>query len=201
MNRKAINERQESLVKELWKNGTVTDSGNGKIYCHDITDSEFCDILGYGIGTLANMIGDENKEAKGTLEYYRTEESEEGITYVLACKLHVDGVLWDNISAYLTSDKDFMGFSTGRAETEDDFFDGDEEKVAEKIKSRYPEVYQHIVDSVLNNLSDYDLTDEEVKNIGETWAEDNPDEAFDIGIRGLGGYDLKSKIKDAIDEL
>ena len=200
MNRKTINDRQKCMIQELWKDGTVIDGENGKIYCQDITVSEFCDILSYSIETLANMIGDESKEVKGKLEYYHV-EADEGITYTLECKLYVEGILWDNISASLTSDKDFMGFFIGWAETEDDFFDGDEEKVAEKIKARYPEVYQHIVDSVLDNLEDYDLTSEQKDSIGEAWAEDNPDEAFNIGIRNLSGYDLKDKIKDAIDEL
>ena len=200
MNRKAIDDRQKCMVQELWKDGTVIDGVNSKIYCLDITDSDFCRLLDYDLHTMANIIGDENREVKGELEYYHVEE-DEGITYTLECKLYVEGILWDNISVSLTSDKDFMGFFVGWAETEDDFFDGDKEKIAEKIKSRYPEVYQHIVDNVLNNLSDYDLTDEEVEHIGETWAEDNPDEAFRIGIHNLGGYDLKEKIKDAIDEL
>lgn len=195
MNRKTIDERQESMVKELWKDGTVIDGEKGKIYCQDITDTDFCNILGYDLKTMALMIGDENREAKGKLEYYHV-EAEEGITYILDCKLYVEGILWDNISASLTSDKDFMGFFVGWAETEDDFFDGDKEKIVEKIKARYPEVYEYIVDSVRDNL-----TDEEVADIGETWAEDNPDEAFDIGIRNLSGYDLRDKIKDAIDEL
>lgn len=200
MNRKIIDDRQKCMVQELWKNGTVTDGVNSKIYCQDITDSDFCNILGYDLRTMALMIGDENREAKGKLEYYHIEK-EAGITYILDCELYVEGILWGNISASLSSDKDFMGFFAGWAETEDDFFDGDEEKVAEKIKSRYPEVYQHIVDNVLNNLSDYDLTDEQIGCLGEAWAEDNPDEAFDIGIRNLSGYDLRDKIKDAIDEL
>ena len=189
MNRKTIDDRQKALVKELWINGTTVDGRNGKIYCHDISISDFCKILDYDLHTLALMT--DGKEIKEKLEYYH-EEKEEGIIYSLECKLYVEGMLWENTSVCLTSDSDFMGFFMGFADTTDDFFSGKSYDIAEKIREKYPEVYEYIADN---------LDDDAKEDIGRAWAEDNPDDAYEVAISNISSYGLREKIKDAIDEL
>ena len=156
-----------------------------------VSNAEYSEIADFDCNTLEKLGG-----FYGIITYF-----ENGGQFMLKCETYMnteeEDYFEERLSIVYSAEYDFLDLF----KKEDDFFDGDEENVAEKIKARYPEVYQHIVDSVLNNLSNYDLTDEEVANIGETWAEDNPDEAFSIGLRNISSYDLKDKIKDAIDEL
>lgn len=93
-----------------------------------------------------------------------------------------------------------------------DYFSDSMTNIIGKMNEDFPEVVKSLAngkaeiteddvpEEIKSKIID-DYLDDNREDIARDWAADNPEDAYDIAIHNMASFDLKERIKDAIDNL
>ena len=79
--------------------------------------------------------------------------------------------------------------------------ENDYEEVIENIKENHVTFWEKLKEDVAENLDYDDVGDCLAEEVADNWIRENSEEAFDKALNEMSSYDLKDKIKEAIDSL
>lgn len=181
-----ITEEKIGWVKDYAK---VTEKEDGKVY---LTMNEnltyYCKLLELDYLTLAR-IGD----VYGDMCYEKLEDG----TYKLTCNTYFNKEQRESLSGIFFMDSDVLGYFE-KAESVDDYMNGDPDVVVERLERDFPDIYDAIALKVKDNLEPDDIPDNLKSEVAYDWICYNPNEAFDKAVDNLGSSDLADCICDAI---
>lgn len=154
---------------------------------------EYCNLIGLDYDTV-RLLG----PVSYTISYQVTAENK----YQLACMTYIEGTVNEKLSVSLEGDTDFMGFNTKASDDNlENFLSKDPDEIIDWINENRPELWNSIRKDILDSIDADDVSDCVTEDIAYSWIENNPESAFDRALDNMSTYDLKDRIKDAIDEL
>ena len=148
----------------------------------------YCKLLELDYDTMSRF-----GEIYGDMSYEKLDDG----TYKLTCKTFINHEEKESCSGVFFMDSDVLGYFD-KAESVDDYMNGDPDVVAERLEIDYPDVYDAIVNKMKDNLEVGDIDSNLREEIAEDWISDNSSEAFDKSVDNLGRSELADCICDVI---
>ena len=172
----------------------------------DVDKETYCKIADIDLKTVS-MLGN----VYGILEYF-----ENGGQFTLKCETYLnteeEDYMEERLSVEYAHTYDFLDLFKKEEDTDvtspdvqkkyvQHYLEDNKDDIADKLYDDFPEVYAELKEQIIESLEHDDVGDCLAEEIADNWIRVNSEEAFDKALNEISSYDLKDKIKEAIDSL